>query len=306
MPPQTEPHSRWRLNENLHGLAASYDAADLAIDAFTRSSWRYDPRRPPLTATLREGARSLIVRHGYPSTAWFAATCVLACASMAWISRLSLRKLLPDGVPAVVAMAPGVLLALALGGTAALAAGTIAAIRRDPSRERPHGVWPGLLFAISLIAAVAWIATWLSSETGVTAWIAFGAAALAAGTTGAAFLAASLPSQTRAAVPRPTIRVPAALPSRRLLSRQRNAQEQLRGHTRNWGMAAQQCALAISGSATAEVALARLLTGGELGDLLTEDMENVHTQMLTALFRYRPGPLQARLQEASRRLLPGA
>lgn len=303
--PQPEPHSRWRLKDSVERLATSYDAASVAVDAFARSALAYDPLMPRTTvrATFRAARRHWVARRGWPRAFWFVATAVLAGAFMAWISLRILRHFIPGTPPAVLAMVPGVLLTLTLAGTAALTAGPVArpVPRRSSLRRRPP-VWPAVLFAMPLVGCAAWVTIWLTSTEGIAAWAALPTAALSVGLTGAALLAACQPAPpctvaTPLAVCRPTP------PPRRLLAQQRNAQERLRGHARNWSTAAHRCGVAVDGSAEAQMTLMRLLTN-DIADMPLGEIGAFHTQILTALFRYRPDPLSIRLHNASRRLLP--
>jgi hypothetical protein len=292
-PRASEPHSRWRLRASLDRLAVSYDAATEAIDAFARAAQDYDPHsaRPGAAARLRAGVRQMAGNRGWLRVFWFTATLLLASAFLVWISLAIVRRFIPGPVPVVLASAPGVLVALALSGTAA-------GLTRAPLRNGSR-FWP---FAIALAGCAAWVATWLLGVAGVEPWFGVGTAVLSAAVTSAAFLAASQPA------PQPTGRDPAPArpphPPRRLLAHQQTAQQRLRGHEERWSSAAHACGLAAGGSAPAEEALNRLLSTGTLGELPVQDVDTFHTQMLTTLVRYQPGPLAARLRAASERLLP--
>lgn len=292
-PRAPEPHSRWRLREKLDHLAVSYDAATEAIDTFARATQDYDPysARPGAAARLRAGLRQIADSRGWLRVFWFTATLLLASAFLAWISLAIVRRFIPGPVPVVLAAAPGALVALTLGGTAA-------GVARAPLRNGSR-FWP---FAIALAGCAAWVATWLIGVAGVEIWFGVGTAVLSAAVTGAAFLAASQSE------PRPTGRDPVRArpprPPRRLLAHQRAAQQRLRGHEERWSSAAHTCGLAADGSAPAEEALNRLLSTGTLGELPVQDVDTFHIQMLTTLLRYQPGPLVARLRAASERLLP--
>jgi len=292
-PRAPEPHSRWRLREKVDQLAASYDTAAAAIDAFVRAAQDYDAHsaRPGAAARLRLRARQMAGSRGWLRVFWFIATLLLAGAFLAWISLAIVRRFIPGPVPVVLAAAPGVLVALTLGGTAA---GLTRAPLRNGSRS-----WS---FAIALAGCAAWVAIWLIGVAGVETWFGVGTAVLSAAVTGAAFLAASQPTaqppELDPAPPRPS------RPPRRLLARQQTAQKRMRGHEERWSRAAHACGRAAGGSAPAEEALNRLLSTGTLGELPVQDLDAFHVQMLTTLLRYQPGPLVARLRAAGKRLLP--
>jgi hypothetical protein len=312
--PQLEPHSRWRLRDRLDRLAKSYDAAASAIDAFTRAAQGYDPCTPRTRTAARLWAttRRQTTRRAWSRILWFTATLLLAGFLLAWISLDIMREFIPGPVPTALAAAPGLLLTLALGGTAILGSAPVPAERRSwrntqHSREvrvgpalDPVRSWP---FAITLTGCAAWITTWLAGVAAIPVWFALTTGILSSAVTGAAFLAAG-----RATTPRADTeldhepRLPA--PSRRLLARQQTAQRRLREHAGLWSSAAHACGLTASGSAEAAVALNRLLTTGELGDLPGEGLDAFHTQMLVTLYRQQPGPLNAQLGAASARLLP--
>jgi hypothetical protein len=291
--PASEPHSRWRLRERLDRLAVSYDAAARGIDIFTRAAQGYDPRaaRPGTWDRLRSAAHRVSGGRGWARVLWFAATLLLTGSFLAWISLAIVRQFIPAPVPVVLAAAPGVLVTLTLGGTAA-------GLVRGPFGARARS-WP---FAIALVGCAAWVATWLIGVAGLEAWFATAAAVLSAAVAGAAFLAASQPAAA------PPVHVPArvrqARPPRRLLARQWFAQKRLRRHADRWSSAAHACGRAIGGSPSVEAALNRLLSAGTLGELPVQDINAFHLQILTTLTRYQPGPLEARLRAAGTRLLP--
>jgi hypothetical protein len=289
-PRAPEPHSRWRLRERLDRLAVSYDAAAGAIDVFARAVQDYDPdrARPALTARVRAAIRRLAGTHGWPRIIWFTATLLLAGSFLAWISLAIVRRFVLGPVPAGPAAVPGVLVTLTLAGTAAALAGA-------PS-YRGYRSWP---FAIALAGCAAWVATWLIGVVGAAAWFAAITAVLAAAVTGAAFLVASqLPARPPGSYPTRA----RSRPPRRLLARQRAAQQQLRGHAARWSGAAHACGLALGGSAEAEDAMNQLLTTGSLSEMTGLGLEVFHIQVLTTLLRYQPDALRVRLQAASERL----
>jgi len=191
----------------------------------------------------------------------------------------------------VLAAAPGALVTLTLGGTAA---GLVRAPFRVGSRS-----WP---FAIALAGCAAWVATWLIGVASLATWFAIATAVLSAAVAGTAFLAASQPA---AAPPRHVLtRVRPPRPPRRLLARQRVAQKRLRRHADRWSSAAHACGLAVGGSPPVVAALNRLLSEGAPAELPVQDTDAFHMQILTTLVRYQPGLLGARLRAASARLLP--
>jgi hypothetical protein len=309
-----EPHTRWRLRTSLDELADSYDSAAAAIDAFTRTAHGYDPAllRPGAVARLRAAVRRGVARRGWARTLWFAATFLLAASFLGWISQEILRRFIPGSIPAVLATTPGVLLSLALGGTARLLAdGSFFAGAPGPQQTLPRRsaggpgrdagrVW---LFVVVLTGCAAWIATWLIGVAGIPAWPAVACAALSAAVGAAAFVAAGLTGPPQAgAYPVPGLR-PGA-PPRRLRAREETAQQRLREHARQWSTVARACGLALGGSAEAEGALNRLLSTGQLGDIPAEGMDTFHTQVLVTLLRYEPDRLRAQLRAASQRLLP--
>ena len=108
IPTEPKPYSRWRLTDTLDQLAETYDAAASAVDAFSRSAFFYDPMapRPTIRARARASLHAWGARRGWPRTAWFAVTSILAIGFMAWISMRILGKLAPGTPPAVVAMVP--------------------------------------------------------------------------------------------------------------------------------------------------------------------------------------------------------
>jgi hypothetical protein len=305
------PHSRWRLVDAVDRLAVSYDLAAIAIDAFVRAARGYDPLtpRPRLRARLSAGLLEWIRARGWPQTAWLVTTAVLTGSFMAWVSLRLLRQLSPVALPPAVAAIPGILLTLALAGAAALLAASW------PPERSPHGrrrvTWPALLLALAAVACVIWLVTWLVSQAGMTGWLALLAAVLAVGVAALTFLAASVPARPD---PAPAGASQVSLPGghvgnrvpRQLLARQRTAQEALRGHARQWSRAARQCGVAVGGCAEAQAALARLVTGGSLGELPPDGLEPFHAQLLGTLARYRLDPLSACLRETSQRLLPEA
>jgi hypothetical protein len=311
---QLEPHSRWRLREKLDRLGESYDAAAEAIDAFARAAQDYDSHsaQPGAAARLRAAARRVAGSRCWPGTFWFAATLLLVGSFLAWISLAILRRFIPDPIPVALAAAPGVLVTLTLGGTAARLAHSPFPRRagsswetRSPQHETrtpttaAGRAWP---FAIALTGCAAWIAAWLIGVAGVAAWFAIGTAVLSASVTGAAFVAASQPAMRQAG--RNLARARPAAPSRRLLASQQTAEQRLRRHAAQWSSATHAGGLAAAGSAPVEAALNQLLTTGTLGDMPVQDMDAFHTQMLTTLLRFQPDPLRARLRAASERLPP--
>src|SRR5581483_9253503 len=202
----TEPYSRWRLRESLDRLAVSYDATARAIDTFTRATHGYDPHstRRGAADRLRSAADWVAGRRGWARIAWFAATLLLTGSFLAWISLAIARRFVPGPVPVVLAVAPGVLVTLTLGGTAH-------ALARAPSRTGARS-W---LFSIALAGWTGWMATWLIGVDDLVVWFAVATAVLSAAVAGAAFLAASQPASTP---PRPVLtRVRPARPPRRLL-----------------------------------------------------------------------------------------
>jgi hypothetical protein len=274
-------------------LAVSYDTAAAAIDAFACAAQDYDPHsaRPGAAARLRLRAGRIAGSHGWLRVFWFIATLLMAGAFLAWISLAIVRRFIPGPAPVVLAAAPGALVALTLGGTAA-------GLTRAPLRTGSRS-WT---FAIALAGCAAWVAIWLIGVAGVQIWFGVGTAVLSAAVTGAAFLAASQPSpqspEPDPAPPRPP------RPPRRLLARQQTARKRLRGHEERWSRAAHACGRAASGSAPAADALNRLLSTGTLGELPVQNLDAFHIQMLTTLLRYQPGPLVGRLRAAGERLLP--
>lgn len=312
---QPEPHIRWRLRESLDDLALSYDSAASAIDAFIRSAYAFDPTtpRPGAVARFRTATCRGVARHGWSRILWFAATLLLASWFLGWISVGILRRFIPGPIPSGLAVAPGVLLTLAVAGTAALLVSTPLsdAARRpqEPSFSWPPpdgpvpGSWRICLLAVVLAGCAAWITTWLVGVAGIPVWFAVTAAALSAAVMAAAFAAAGRPAMSKASTG--AARGPGpARPPRRLLARQQAAQQRLRGHARQWSSVAHACGLTLGGSAEGESALNRLLNTGELGDMPAEGLNTFHTQMLVTLLRYQPSPLMAQLRTASQRLLP--
>lgn len=312
---QIEPHARWKLRKSLDELADSYDAAAAAIDAFTRAAHGYDPAmpRPGAIARLRAAMHHGVARRGWARTLWFAATFLLAASFLGWISQQIMRQFIPGPIPAALALAPGVLLALALGGTARLLADGRYSARgrflRQASPPRPPAGSPvsaagrPWLFAVVLSGCAAWIATWLIGVADIPVGPAVACAALSAAVGAAAFVAAGLPAPTEAAGPPVRDPRPGA-PPRRLLAREQAAQQGLREHARQWSTVARACGLALEGSMEAEAALNRLLSTGELGDMPAEGLDTFHTQMLVTLLRYAPDTLRTPLRAASQRLLP--
>ena len=288
-----EPHSRWRLRESLDRLAVSYDATARAIDTFTRATQAYDPHstRRGAADRLRCAADWVAGRWDWARILWFAVTLLLTGSFLAWISLAIARRFVPGPVPVVLAAAPGVLVALTLGGTAH-------GLARTPVRTGTRS-W---LFAIALTGWAGWMATWLIGVDDLVVWFAAATAVLSAAVAGAAFLAASQPATTP---PRQVLsRVRPARPPWRLLARQRAAQRRLRRHAGRWSIAAHACGLAVGGSPPAAAALNRLLSEGAPGELPVQDADAFPIQLLATLVRYQPDPLGARLRAASARLLP--
>jgi hypothetical protein len=301
MTAQPEPHSRWRLVKTVDGLASSYDAAARAIDALARSAGGYDPGLPRTGAQLRAAGRRWVEARGLTRTAWFMTSTFLMALFLAWISLRILRHALGETVPAVLGVVPGILLALALSGTAALTAAALAAMTGGSQVRQPRIPVAGWLLAVAGVGIVAWTAAWLIWVTGLAAWAAGPIALIVAGVLIVALVAASLPlpSQDRLlrAQPQPT------RPPRRTLSRQREAQKLVRKHARLWSLAAQHCGLAVSDCPAAQAALARLVMQDELGELSPADLQSFHAQLLATLSAFRLGPLRTRLDEAGQQLL---
>ena len=305
---QLEPYSRWRLKDTIDRLAGTYDEAASAVDAFSRSAFGYDPMvpRPTVRARMRASLGAWVARRGWPRATWFMATAILAAGFMAWISVRIVRHLVSGTPPVTVAAVPGLLLTLALIGTAVLTAGGLP--RPLPRPGRPAGwpppAWPRALFGGSLAGCAAWVTIWLTSTAGVNVRAALPVGVVSVVLTGAVLLIAcrAIPPARTAGVP--AVRRPAPAP-RRLLAQQRRAQELLRGHVREWSIAAHQCGAAMEGSAEAEAVLLWLLADGAADQPLT-GVGVFHAQLLGSLSRYRPDPLRLRLHEASRNLLPYA
>lgn len=308
IPTEPKPYSRWRLTDTLDQLAETYDAAASAVDAFSRSAFFYDPMapRPTIRARARASLHAWGARRGWPRTAWFAVTSILAIGFMAWISMRILGKLAPGTPPAVVAMVPGLLLALALVGTSVLTASALASYVTRPGQQArwPAPAWPHALFAVCLTGCAAWVAVWLISTARVHVWAATLIGVLSTTLTGAVLLMAGRPAMPARTGGLPSVRQPAPAP-RQLLAQQRRAQALLRGHTRKWSVAAHQCGAAVKGSTEAEATLLQLLAEDD-GDQPSPDVEVFHAQLIGTLARYRPDLLRRRLNEASRSLLPQA
>jgi hypothetical protein len=304
--PQPQPHSRWRLKDRVDRLAVSYDAACAAVDAFTGSTLYYDPLapRPTIRARIRASVRYWVALRGWARACWFVGTGVLAGVFMAWISLRILEHFMAEAPPAILAMVPGALLTAALVGTAALTGDAMTWLARQPSPRRywPQLAWPGLPFATCLACCAAWVTIWAASVAGIAVWPALTTGVLSGGLTGAALLCAGRPAPSHAVAALPAVRCPVP-PPRRLLAQQRHAQDQMRRHARSWSIAAHLCGVATEGAALAQTALVRLLAG-DPADLSLDGIGVFHAQLLTVLSRYRPDPLETRLQESSRRLLP--
>jgi len=281
------PHSRWLIRAHADQLAVSYDAAANAVTELTRAAVRRGSVAPGPTLRQR-----IAGRRGWPRTVWFVVTALLTAVFMAWISGRLVAHL--TAAPDAVAVLPGLLLALALCGTAAQAA-------RHPLRpSNPDAVAPTrpwFLLGTAAAAVFAWIGLWLGLATSTSDWVAvLGGAVLAAAVT-AGLLASSRPVAPPVLVPHRVRPLP-----RRLRARRRRAQRRLRDHTSQWTLAAHRYGAEIPASGAEADALARLLAGD--ADLLLEGGDPYHVLILRTLCRYRPAPLAVGLDAAVRLLDP--
>jgi hypothetical protein len=279
------PHSRWLIRESIDRLAASYDAAAVAVDALTRSAvLRNSAGDGPTIRQRITGGR------GWARTIWFGVATLLTGLFMAWISVRLVRHL--SVAPGIVTVLPGLLLALGLAVTASQAAKSL---ERRPEPGTSTAVVPWTLLAAAMVGSVAWITLWLVLTTGTAAWAAVtGGVALVAGAT-AGMLASARPLGAQSAAVAPWAR---PLP-RRLRAQRRRAQQRLCDHTREWNLAAHQYGTAIGGSEAADV-LARLLADDAEPPL--DGVDPYDTLILTALCKYRPAPLTAIFDAAVRYL----
>jgi hypothetical protein len=268
------PYSRWRARHTIDELAASHDAATGAVAVLTssvvlRGSFGTDP-----TLTQR-----IAGRRGWPRTVLLAVTTVLTGVFLAWISLRLVQHI--SATPGVVAFLPGLLLTLALAGTAVRAA-----------HAAGHAMIARTSLAAAMAGAVTWIALWLVLTTRSAPWVAIacGAVLVAAITTG--LLTAAHPGGApSAAVARRTGGI-----SRRVRAEQKRAQRRLRAHIRNWNLAAHQYCAASAGSDAATNAVARILTDDGGPDL--DGIDPFDALILTSLHKYRPAPLAASLEAA--------
>jgi hypothetical protein len=275
------PHSRWLLQDSVDQLAASHDAAVGAVAALARSAVGYGAANPRPALGSR-----LAGRRGGPRTAWLGVTTLGTALFLAWLSARLVRHL--AAAPSVVAVLPGVLLALAL---AVTAAHTVNSGERAPTSVQVPVVLPWMLFAAAVVGSVTWIALALTVTAGVPPWTAFAyGAALACG------VAAGMVALARPVRPAAVARgrpVP-----RRLRAQRRRAERRLRKHAQRWNQAAQQYGVALAGASPAAGALARLLAGDT--NLSLGGVEPYDILILTALHRYRPVLLAERLEDAVR------
>jgi len=279
------PHSRWLVREHVERLAATYDDAANAITEFTKAAVRRSSAVPGPTAGQR-----IAGRRGWPRTIWFAATALLTTVFMAWISGRLVDHL--TAAPGAVAVLPGVLLALALAGTAAQAA-KCPLRAADADATVPSRPW--LLLGAAVAAVFAWTSLWLGLTTGTSDWVAVLCGAVLAAAVTAGLLASSRP----AAPPPPVVPHHARPLPRRVRARRRRAQRRLRDHSCQWTLAAHSYGADIDPGAEAD-ALARLLAGDT--DPRLENGDPYHILILTTLCRYRPAPLAASLDAAARLL----
>jgi hypothetical protein len=205
---------------------------------------------------------------------------------MAWISVRLVQHL--SATPSAVAVLPGLLLTLALAGTAVQAVGSA-----DPppeSREAARKLPLGLLGA-AMVCSITWITLWLVFTTATAPWAAFtcGGALVTAVTAG--ILAAARPGRSLAALAPAGVPIPMGMRARR-----RYAQRRLRQHTLKWNLAAHQYGVTIAGSDKATYALACILSGD--ADPPREGIDPFDILILTALRKYHPAPLTASLNAA--------
>jgi hypothetical protein len=272
-------HSRWLLQERVDQLAASHDAAVGTVAALARSAVGYGAATPQPALGPR-----LAGRRGGPRTAWLGATALGTALFLAWLSDRLVRHL--AAAPVAVAVLPGVLLALALAVTASHTAS-------PDERGAAPAALPWVLFAGAVAGSVAWIALALTVTAGVAPWIAFACGAALACGVAAGMLALARPIRPA------TVVVPHSRPvPRRLRSRRRRAERQLRKHARQWNQAAQQYGAALAGPSPAAGALARLVAGD--ANLSLDGVEPYGILILTTLHRCRPGLLAECLEDAVR------
>lgn len=278
------PHSRWRIRENADQLAVSHAAVAEAVASLTRCAALADPTRTEPTLGQR-----LTGDRGGLRTACLAVMTLLTGLLLAWISAHLVRHLV--AAPATVAALPGLLLTLALTCTALLAS---AAIRAGRPPEPEAAVLRWSLLAMPAAAAIIWIALWLVLTTSTAAWIAVvcGTALVCAVEAGMVAVARS-PGDTRVADRR------SRLP-RRVRVLRRRSERLFHRHASRWNAVAHRYGAALVGTADAACVLARLLAGD--ADPPLDGLAPYDLLILTALNRYRPGPLATGLDAAMRSL----
>lgn len=279
------PHSRWLLQESVDQLTASHDAAVSAVVALARSAVSYGETTPRPAL-----GRRLAGRRGGSRTAGLGVTTLGTALFLAWLS----ARLVGDlaAAPAAVAVLPGVLLALVLAVTAAHTASHGERAPAPTSNPAPV-MLPWVLLAVAVASSAAWIALALAVTAGVAPWTAFACGAALACGVAAGMLALTRPIRATVVVVSRSRPVP-----RRLRAKHRRAERRLRQHARQWNQTAQQYGVALVGTNPAVRALARLVAGDANPSF--DGVEPYDILILTALHRYRPALLAARMEDAVR------